>query len=139
MSKYSPLESLDYVLNNGERYTVTISDYFKEKDYIVYQALIFDTAFACNYHLYFRFKTLKKLHEQMTKRDSDLLIPDFPKTRSYIFWNRTNQDPKLIQDRIRELEYYLTKILNKGELQNVVEVQSLRRSIRKNVERRTSS
>jgi len=56
-----------------------------------------------------------------------------------MFWNRTNQDPKLIQDRIRELEYYLIKILNQSEIQNVEEVQFLRRSIRRNLERRTSS
>jgi hypothetical protein len=66
-------------------------------------------------------------------RRNELAIPDFPKTRSYMFWNRTNEDPKLIQERIRGLEYYLTKILNRGELQNMVEVRFLRRSIRRNL------
>lgn len=75
----------------------------------------------------------------MTKQNSELSIPEFPKTRSMMFWNRTNEDPKLIQERIRGLEYYLTKIFNRGELQNLVGVQFLRKSIRKNMERRTSS
>lgn len=54
----------------------------------------------------------------MKHKESDHL-PDFPKTRSFCLWNKTNQDPTMIQDRIRDLEYYLVKILNNGRLQKL--------------------
>jgi len=50
----------------------------------------------------------------MLKIDNITHLPEFPKTKSFGLWNRTNDDPKLIQERIRELEYYLVKILNCG-------------------------
>ena len=52
----------EFVLNNGVRYNVAISDYFREDTFIIYEATITDTAFLKTQKLYFRFKTLKKMH-----------------------------------------------------------------------------
>jgi hypothetical protein len=132
-------EELEYVINNGRRYEVTIPSYFKEQDYIIYEAVIFDTAFALTYPLYFRFKTLKKLHQQMMKQKESDNLPEFPRTKSFALWNKTNEDPKLIQDRIRDLEYYLTKLLNIGQIQKLQEIRYIQKSIRLNKRRRTCS
>lgn len=110
------LPSSDYVLNNGQRYSIALQDYHKENNYVIYEASIFDTAFALPYKLYFRYSSLRKLHKQMEKSSKRHQLPEFPITRSFGFWNRTNKDTSRIMDRMRELEYYLTKLLNNGEI-----------------------
>lgn len=132
-------EPLDYVLNNGERYIVTISNYSRQNDYIIYHASIFDTAFAATYPFYFRFKALKKLHEKLIHTEDCNSLPEFPKTKSFGWFHKTNDDPKLIKDRIRDLEFYLSKLLNNGLLQKLEEIQLLQKSIRKNKDKRSHS
>lgn len=119
----------EYLINNGRRYEVTIPKYSREQDYILYEAIILDTAFSLPSTFSFRFKTLKKLHEQMIKQKTNDALPEFPRTKSFALWNRTNEDPKMIQERIRDLEYYLTKLLNSSHLQDLREMQLLRKAI----------
>ena len=99
------LPSSDYVLNNGERYNVSIQHYHKENSIVIYEAAIFDTAFAQPYRLFFRFSALKKIHQAMVNTSNKkAALPAFPVTRSsFGFWNRTNKDPSRISERIREL------------------------------------
>jgi hypothetical protein len=65
--------------------------------------VVFDSAFSRTHSLYFRFKALKKLHKQILKHTDAENVPEFPKTKSWGLWNKTNEDPKMIQERIRDL------------------------------------
>ena len=95
--------SSSHLVNDNSRYSIRIPSFRRQHDYILYQALVFDSAFSFRYSFYFRFKTLKHLHEQLEKRLSSSLLPDFPKTKSLFFWNRTNRSLPLIHERAREL------------------------------------
>jgi hypothetical protein len=53
------------------------------------------------------------------------LLPEFPKTRSFLFVNKTNRNTRNIVDRARELEYYFFKLLNNKELANRPEIKGI--------------
>ena len=65
----------EYLINNGRRYEVTIPKYSRQQDYILYEATVLDTAFYLTSSLSFRFKTLKKMHEQMLKQTAADVLP----------------------------------------------------------------
>ena len=65
----------EYLINNGRRYEVTIPKYSRQQDYILYEATVLDTAFYLTSSLSFRFKTLKKMHEQMLKQTAADTLP----------------------------------------------------------------
>ena len=90
------------IINNGERYSVTIQDFFRENNYILYIVKIIDQCFNSLYCLCFRYKSLKKMHENLFKEESlKLILPEFPKTRSFFFMNKTNKNTRNIKDRAR--------------------------------------
>lgn len=90
------------LVNDGQRYSITIDDYFHEENYVVYAATILDQCFNYQYKFCFRYKTLKNIHQKLLKTENiKLLVPEFPKTRSFLFVNRTNRSSKNIQDRAR--------------------------------------
>lgn len=91
----------DFVVNNQKRYAVRIPYFYKHNDHILYQAEICDCAFFHKYTLTFRFKTLKNLHMMLLKKVSPGELPEYPKTNSLWFWNRTNDSLTLIKERIR--------------------------------------
>lgn len=52
-------------------------------------------------------------------------LPQFPKTNSFFFFNRTNRDLKLLVDRKNELEYYLDKVINMPRLRGSKFIRNL--------------
>ena len=116
-----------------------VSNYHRENDHIIYEVHIYDTAFSLNHSLFFRFKSLRNFHLQLAKEVGKERLPEFPKTNSFVFWNRTNHTLTLIKERMRGLEYYLLKLLNNGRLVNSERMQFLHRMIKANRERRMSS
>lgn len=90
------------LVNDGQRYSIAVNDYFHEENYVIYVANILDQCFNYNYKLCFRYKTLKTIHQKLLKSDQiKHLVPEFPKTRSFLFVNKTNRSFKNIQDRAR--------------------------------------
>jgi len=61
---------VDEIINDNQRYTVSISSYYKEEDTIFYQANIFDTAFPTTYLFPFRYSTLKQVHAKISHQNS---------------------------------------------------------------------
>lgn len=48
------------------------------------------------------------------------MFPDFPKTNSFGLWNKTNKNPRKIEDRKRELEFYFKKLLNDPHVRGLI-------------------
>ena len=73
-----------------------------------------DLGFSRERKIVFRFSQAMQFHIDLTKKlkKKAELIPDFPQKNSLGFWNRTNNDHKKIDNRLRELEYYFIKIFN---------------------------
>lgn len=103
-------------LPNDLRYEVMISSHQKNSSYIVYEIQIMDLAFQNTSIIYRRYKELKKFHEALINLPLCELVPEFPKTHSLLFWNKTNEDPKKISERKREITFYLEKVLNIPQL-----------------------
>lgn len=130
----------DQVINDQNRYSVQISAFHRQNDHILYHAKIADTAFGYQYILRFRFKNLKHLHQQLNKKVQTSELPPFPKTNSWVFfWNRTNQSLALIQQRIRQLEYYLVKLLNNPRLADHPQVKHIQREFKNTASQRRRS
>lgn len=104
--------SLDPI-RNDTRYEISVKN-FRVKSNIVYEIIIFDLGLKREHKLFLRFSQLKKFHDVLLKSYADhkALLPEFPKTNSFGFWNKTNNDHRKIEDRRRELEFYFTKLLN---------------------------
>lgn len=65
----------EFIINDNTRYIIKIHSFYRSDGYIIYEASIYDTAFMFQYTIFFRFKTLKVLHDKMVKRSND---KDFP-------------------------------------------------------------
>lgn len=83
---------------------------------MVYKIVVSDLGFLREEIIYARFSEIKKFHEKMGKFADQSQIPEFPKRNSIMFWNHTNKDCRMIDERRRELEYYFTKLLNNEKL-----------------------
>ena len=90
--------------HNDIRYEVTIR-YFKERSYIIYEMLVHDMGMGKLDRLLFRFSEMSKFNEGLLKpvKLQQGRIPDFPQRNSFVFWNKTNNDHRKIEDRRREL------------------------------------
>ena len=74
-----------------------IPHFFRSNDHVIYEAKVFDSAFFHQYDFYFRFKALKQLHDKIGKQAAASELPEYPKTRSFGFFNRTNDNLPLIK------------------------------------------
>jgi hypothetical protein len=52
----------EYIINDHNRYHLTISNFYRHDNHIIYEVDLLDVAFMYHYKFYFRFKTLKLLH-----------------------------------------------------------------------------
>lgn len=93
----------------------------------MYQISIVDLAIGINYQARFRFSEIKKLHEELVNKYKALkdVFPELPRTNSFCLWNRTNKDHRKIEDRRRELEFYLNRTVNSAVLRNLPEIKGL--------------
>jgi hypothetical protein len=65
----------EYIINDNIRYIIKIPAFYRLQDHIIYEASIYDTAFNFQYTLFFRFKTLKNIHEQLMKKGIEKELP----------------------------------------------------------------
>lgn len=129
----------EWLVNDHKRYLVKIPYFYKAEGHIVYQTDILDSAYNRRYVLFFRFKTLRNFHQQLEKQAGENIIPEYPKTNSFGLWHRTNRNLPLIKQRVRELEYYLTQVLNAPKIMNLPEARLFRTAFRRGHTRETRS
>lgn len=94
-------DSEEWLVNDHKRYVVRIPSFHKSDGHIVYETQILDSAYLRKYTFYFRFKMLRNFHKKLVKQAGSAPIPEYPKTNSFGFFHRTNQNLTLIKERIR--------------------------------------
>ena len=126
-------------MNNDIRYEIRLK-YYKQGSYVVYEMVVLDLAMGKEDLLLFRFSQIKKFHQDLLKKQkiNKEGLPEFPKTHSFAFWNKTNSNPRMIEDRRRELEYYFTKLFNDPIFRGLRQVKVLMKNAVKE-RRRTRS
>ena len=82
------------------RYSVSL-DYCKESSYVIYHMTIVDLGLGLNHKVQCRFSEIRKLHEKLVKelKENKTRMPEFPQRNSFAFWNRTNDNPRKIEER----------------------------------------
>ena len=89
-------------INNDIRYDVKVK-YFKENSYIVYEMTVRDLGLGREDISLFRFSEISKFHDGLVKyfKGEKGRLPEFPQKNSFGFWNKTNSDPRKIEERRR--------------------------------------
>ena len=100
ISKFPMSEGIEPI-KNDLRYEIAIKNHTKRDSTVLYEVLIFDLIFRQESKLIIRFKELKKFHEKLELLALNCSLPDFPKTNSFVFWNKTNDSEKKISERKR--------------------------------------